>query len=80
MFKKIINNTLLISASALTSGLIYKYLKNIYDENSTMKKNQFTAKSNSIFNSGMLIGTLIGITCSYLKCPVPLHKTLQLKN
>tara|TARA_A100001015_G_scaffold234396_1_gene265866 strand:+ start:431 stop:673 length:243 start_codon:yes stop_codon:yes gene_type:complete len=80
MFNKIINNTLLISASALTSGIIYKYLKDIYDENSRMKKNQFIAKSNSIFNSGMFIGTLIGVTYSYLKCPVPLHKTLKLEN
>lgn len=80
MFNKIINNTLLISASALTSGIIYKYLKDIYDENSIMKKNQFIAKSNSIFNSAMIVGTLFGVTYSYLKCPVPLHKTLKLEN
>ena len=79
MFNKTINNTLFISALALSGGVIYKCLKDVYDD-TTRLHNQYISRSNSIFNSGMFIGTVFGFTYSYLKCPVSLHETLKLEN
>ena len=79
MFSKIINNTLFISATALTSGIIYKCFKDLYDDTKRLN-NHYISYSNSIFNSGMFIGTVFGFTYSYLKCPGSLHEKLKLEN
>lgn len=79
MFNKIINNTLIISAFAFNSGIFYKCFKDFYDEN-RMKNNVFISQSNSIFNSGMFLGTLIGVGYIFLDNPFSLHQTLKLEN
>lgn len=79
MFNKIINNALFISGTAVTSGIIYKCFKDLYDD-TTRLNNHYVSHSNSIFNSGMFVGTLLGFTYSYLKCPGLLHETLKLEN
>ena len=79
MFNKIINNTLFISATALTSGIIYKCFKDLYDD-TTRLNNRYISHSNSIFNSGMFVGTVFGFTYSYLKCPESFYQRLKLEN
>ena len=76
MFNKIINNTLFISATALTSGIIYKCFKDLYDDTRRLN-NHYISHSNSIFNSGMFIGGLMGITCSYLNWYVPFFNSIK---
>ena len=73
MFNNITNDTLFISILSLSGGVIYKCLKDIYDD-TTRLHNQYISRSNSIFNSGMFIGGLIGVTSSYL------NETLKLEN
>ena len=79
MFNEIINNTLFISVISLNGGLLYKCFKDIYDE-SKMKNNVFMSYSNSIFNTGMFTGALIGVTYTFLKCSLTLNEMLKLKN
>lgn len=79
MFNEIINNTLLISVISLNGGVLYKCFKDIYDENK-MKNNVFMSHSNSIFNTGMFTGALIGVTYTFLKCPLPIQQMLKLEN
>lgn len=73
MFNNIINDTLFVSTLALSGGVIYKCLKDFYDD-TTRQQNHYISHSNSIFNSGMFIGGLIGVTSSYL------NETLKLEN
>ena len=79
MFNNVINDTLFISTLALTGGVVYKCVKDFYDDTSR-QQNHYISHSNSIFNSGMFVGTLLGFTYSYLKCPGLLHETLKLEN
>ena len=72
MFNKII----FISTTTLTSGILYKCFKDIYDE-SKMTDSTYIFRSNSIFNSGMFIGGLMGITCSYLNWYVPFFNSIK---
>ena len=73
MFNNIINDTLFVTTLALSGGVIYKCHKDFYDDR-TRQQNHYISHSNSIFNSGMFIGGLIGVTSSYL------NETLKLEN
>lgn len=65
IFNNITNDTLFVSTLALSGGVIYKCLKDFYDD-TTRLHNHYISYSNSIFNSGMFIGGLIGVTSRYL--------------
>tara|TARA_Y100000992_G_scaffold271868_1_gene213058 strand:- start:6024 stop:6263 length:240 start_codon:yes stop_codon:yes gene_type:complete len=79
MFNNIINNSLFISTLALSGGVVYKCLKDFHDEYN-MTNNTYISHSNSIFNSGMFIGTLVGITTSYLNYSIEINKVVNIEN
>ena len=76
MFNNIINNSLFISTLALSGGVVYKCLKDFHDEYNIT----YISHSNSIFNSGMFIGTLIGVTTTYLNYSIEINKVVNIEN
>ena len=71
-----IKNILFISTTTISGGILYKCFKDIYDE-SKMTDNTYIFRSNSIFNSGMFMGGLIGITYSYLNWHLPFFHSIK---
>jgi hypothetical protein len=80
MFKSItvISNSLLISTFAISGGL-FNYFYNKFH------KNKYEVYYNygdipKIYNSGFIIGGIIGLTIGCLRCPYVLFKTQKLEN
>ena len=70
------NRIIFISTTAVSGGMLYKCFKDLYDD-TTRLNNQYIFHSNSIFNSGMFIGGLIGVTYSYMNWYLPLFYYIE---
>lgn len=71
-----IKNIIFISTTTVSSGILYKCFKDLYDD-TTRLNNHYISQSNSIFNSGMFIGGLIGVTYSYMNWSLPLFYYIE---
>ena len=78
MSNKILNNVSLVSTYAVGGGVINYFHNHVF--RNKYEKYYSNDDNNLIYNNGFFIGGLIGLTFSYLKCPIPLNQILMLHN